>query len=122
MSIRNKALKWFAAKHGKVDSPIYTSKFFLPDESWPKKSVWFPQIPVKVINSNLSGYINIFCEVAPDKNDFHYLRVPAKFLHSHLEKFGKLNGKIALYLSTDTKWLFIEERGEGNLNFKNFLV
>lgn len=120
MSIRNKALQWYEKKYGRIDIPIYTSKFYQPEESWPKTSVWWPQIPINVINKN--SFINILCEVAPNSNQFYHLKVPTKFFREHLNKFHSIKGKIDLYLSTDPKRLFVEERGKGNLDFKSFLV
>lgn len=122
MSIRNKALKWYENKYGRMDIPIYTSKFYQPDESWPKKSVWWPQIPINAIEKSTFSHINILCQIAPNMNDFHHLKVPTKFLRKHIEKFHTLKGKITLYLSTDPEKLFVKERGEGNLDFKSFLI
>lgn len=122
MSLRSKALQWYKSKYGSDDIPIYTSKFYQPYESWPKTNVWWPQIPIKAIDLNQSGYINILCQVKPNKYEFHFLKVPTKFLIDHLNEFHTLNGKISLYLSADPKRLFIEERGKGNLNFGNFLT
>ena len=83
MSIRNEALKWFERNHGKVDAPTFASKFYQAFESWPKTSVWWIQISRNVVEENLSGHINMLCQVIPDENDFYYLKVPAKFLHDH---------------------------------------
>ena len=60
--------------------------------------------------------------MAPNDNDFHYLKVPSKFLHEHLEKFHFVGYKVSLYLSTDPENLFIELRGKGNLDFSKFLI
>ena len=122
MSIRSKALQWYEAKYGGLELPIYTSKFYRPEESWPKKAVWWPMIPIETIGSKKHSYVNILCQVAPGKNDFHYLKVPATFLNENLKKFHILQGKIALYLSADPGRLFVEERGEGKLDFNIFLV
>lgn len=120
MSIRNKALQWYEAKYRKVDKPIYTSKFYLPEESWPKESVWWPQIPLNAID--LFEHVHILCEVEPNGNNFHHLKVPTKFLKENLEKFDKLQGKISLYCSTEPTRLFNEVRGTGNIKFHQFLV
>ena len=113
----------YEAKYGRLDKPTYTSKYYQPEESWPKENVWWPQIPIKAIDSKKTGYINILCQVAPNKNDFHHLKVPTKFFNEHLKKFHRLNDKIVdLYLSADPTRLFIEERGDGSLNFRIFLV
>jgi len=122
MSIRNKALQWYLTKYGKVDSPIYTSKYYEPEESWPKKAVWWLVIPIKAIDTKKSQNVNIICQAVPNKNDFHHLKVPTKWLNENLNKFHTLNGQISLYLSANPKRLFIEERGEGNLDFRVFLV
>jgi hypothetical protein len=121
MSIRSKALKWYKAKYGKLNTPIFSSKFYQPDESWPKKSVWWPQIPIWVIKEY--AFINILCEVAPGKNEFYHLKVPTQFIRENLVAFHVIKEKIVdFYLSTDPKKIFVEERGRGNLNFKAFLV
>lgn len=120
MSIRSEAFKWYEKNYGKIEAPTYTSKFYQPEESWPKKSVWWPQIPTSAIDG--FGYINILCQRAPNKYDFHYLKVPRSFLHENLDKFHTIGNIISLYLSTDPKTLFIEERGKGNLDFRKFLV
>lgn len=117
MSIRNEALQWYKTKYGRIDIPIYTSKYYQAQESWPKRKVWWPQIPLKAISDN-AGYVHILCQVAPGKSDFHHLKVPTKFLKEHLKQFHSLKEKISLYLSADPQKLFIEERGEGSLNFK----
>ena len=122
MSIRDKELQWYKKKYRKLDKPIYCSKFYQPNESWPKTSVWWPQIPINAIQGNLNSDIHLLCQVSPNSDDFFHLKVPAKFLKEHLEKFHNLKNHITLYLSTDPKKLFIEERGSGSLNFKMFLV
>jgi hypothetical protein len=122
MSIRREALSWFERNHGRRDAPTFASKFYQAFESWPKKSVWWIQISRRVVEENPSGYINILCQVAPNGNDFHYLKVPARFLYEHLDNFHFVGDTISLYFSTHPKTLFVEERGKGNLDFEQFLV
>ena len=122
MSIRNQAIFWFEKNFGKSKGLIYTSKYYKPEESWPKKSVWWFQIPISTIEENSMGQINLICQLAPDENSFHYLKVPVHFLLDHLDKFHIVEDKISIYLSTDPKKLFAEERGTGNLDFSSFLV
>lgn len=122
MSIRSDALRWFFTTFGDTKNKIYTSKYYTPEESWPKTQVWWLQISFNSIDRSLFDYVNIVCQVAPNKNNFHYLKVPTKFLQEHLGKFHRLEGKISLYLSADPKRLFIEERGKGSLDFSIFLV
>jgi hypothetical protein len=123
MSIRSDALTWLSSNFGKVEGQIYTSKYYTPEESWPKTHVWWLKVPINVIETNQRDFINLICQVAPNKNDFHYLKVPVKFLREHLGKFDIVQNKmIHLYLSADPTKLFMEERGSGSLNFSVFLV
>lgn len=122
MAVREEALKWFLINYAASKNKIYTSKYYTPEQSWPKTHVWWLQIPMKAIDTEKYDFVHFILEAAPNKNKFHYLKVPTKFLHEHLEKFHRLKGKISLYLSADPKRLFIEERGVGNLNFSRFLV
>lgn len=122
MSIRNQAIQWCQKRYGKIQGPIYTSKFYLPEESWPKVSVWWPQVPIIVVEENLSGYINILCEAAPNEISYYYLKVPSKFLKQHLDKFHLVGDIISLYLSTDPRNKFVELRGRGALDFSQFIV
>src|SRR5688572_11999205 len=114
MSIRVQARLWYETKYGKAIEPTYSSKYYQPEESWPKKSVWWFQIPINVTEKNQSGHVNLLCQIAPNENNFHYLKVPTKFFREHIEKFHFVDDKISIYLSTDIQRMFIEERGEGN--------
>jgi hypothetical protein len=122
MSIRQQAIQWCERKYGKIKGPIYTSKFYLPEESWPKVSVWWPQVPISIVEENLAGHINILCEAEPNEIRFYYLKVPSKFLIEQLDKFHLIGDIISLYLSTDPQRMFIELRGKGNLDFSEFLI
>ena len=123
MSIRSNALQWFRKKHKTDEGKIYTSKYYLPEESWPKTHVWWVQIPLKALSTLNGHYINFLCQTNPDSNEYHYLKVPKKFLVDHLDKFDIVqNTKIHLYLSADPDKLFLEERGTGKLDFSKFLV
>jgi len=122
MSIRSYAIKWLNLNYKNVVGPIYTSKYYTPEESWPKTRVWWLQIPITSIDLKPNEYVNLICEAQPNKNDFHYLKMPIKFLNEHLEKFHRMGEIISLYLSANPDTLFIEERGEGRLDFSKFLV
>lgn len=74
------------------------------------------------IDRSLFDYVNLVCQVKPNKNDFHYLKVPTKYLHEHLEKFHRIDGNKSLYLSASHNTLFVEERGMGRLKFGRFLI
>jgi len=76
MSIGPDARRWFSLNHGDAKNKMYTSKYYLPEESWPKTHVWWLQIPLDAIDRSRFDYVNIVCQVAPGKNSFHYLVSP----------------------------------------------
>ncbi len=119
MNIRPRALAWLSKNHNSVDGPIYASKYYQPDESWPKLAVWWLEIPMKKLNSAYAN-INLLCESAGDK-DFYYLRIPNDFLKQNLQLFHIRNNKISMYLSAAPDQLFKEIRGKG-IDFKTFLI
>lgn len=122
MSIRSYAIKWLNLNYKNVVGPIYTSKYYTPEESWPKIPVWFFNFPLSAIDAKQYQCVNLVCQTDPNKNGFHYLKVPTKYLNEHLEKFHRIGENISLYLSANPDSLFIEERGEGKLDFSNFLI
>lgn len=116
------ARKWFKENFRNDKNKIYTSKYYTPEESWPKTHVWWFNLPLNAIDISKYPYVNLICEAAPGKNDFHYLKVPSKYLNEHLEKFHRIEEKISLYLSANPNTLFVEERGKGRLRFGEFLI
>jgi hypothetical protein len=116
------ARRWFLSKYGKDKNKIYTSKYYTPKESWPKTHVWWLQVPTAAINTKQYEHVNLLCQVAPGKNEYHYLKVSTSFMNEHLEKFDFIGDKISLYLSANPNTLFVEERGVGRLEFNSFLI
>ncbi len=116
------ARQWFLSKYKNDKNKIYTSKFYTPEESWPKTHVWWLQIPTTAIDTQRYEYVNLLCQVGPGKNEYHYLKVPTKFLNEQLEKFHRIGEIISLYLSAEPTTLFVEERGVGRLDFNKFLI
>ena len=116
------ARNWFLSKYKNDTNKLYTSKFYTPKESWPKTNVWWLQIPLRAIDMDLYDHVNLVCQAAPNKNDFHYLKVPTNYLNEHLKKFHRINEIISIYLSAEPGKLFIEERGKGSLDFSSFLL
>lgn len=124
MSIRTEAVHWLASNYGVRGRGICTSKFYRPEESWPKRRVWWFEIPLDYINASDSTQIHLVCQVAPNRNDFYYLNVPIVFFREHLRhlKIRKDNGRVSIYLSADPNHMFLEERGTGDINFSGFVV
>ena len=118
----SEARKWFKEKFTNDQNKVYTSKYYTPVESWPKTHLWWLQIPLYAIEIIQYDHVNLICQVAPGRNDFHYLKVPTKFINEHLENFHRIGEIISLYLSANPDTLFVEERGEGKLDFSEFVV
>ncbi len=123
MSISTAARNWFSSNYGEPKSKMYSSKYYLPEESWPKKAVWWFEIPIHLIEKSEEHFIDLVCQIAPDNTDaFYYLKVSVRFLHEHLKSFHVNGDRMSIYLSAEPDKLFVEERGNGALNFKPFLV
>lgn len=123
-NIRSKALDWFAKNHPKETGEIYASKFYTPDESWSKTSVWFFNVPLPVIHAVPTTNINLLCENPGSESEFYCLKVSSSFLLNHLEKFDapeKMNAA-CLYFSAEEKDKFREVRGKGAVEFLQFLT
>ena len=68
--------------------------------------------------------INLLCENSSSENEFYCLKVIFSFLLHHLDKFDapeKMNAA-CLYFSAEEKDKFREVRGEGAVEFLQFLT
>jgi hypothetical protein len=122
MAIGSTARKWFASKYGETNNKTYTSKYYLPEESWPRVAVWWMKIPSHALDSSKYDFVNILCQVDPLSKEFYYLKIPVSFINEHKEQFHKIGGEIDLYLSAEQQNLFTEIRGQGKLDFSKFLI
>lgn len=122
MSIGPSARKWFLTNYGKGKVKVYSSKYYLPEESWPKKHVWWIQIPPCSIDPALYQYVNMLCQVKPSEKNFHYLKVPVTFILEHQKKFHRIGDMIDFYFSAEETTLFKELRGTTELDFSSFVV
>ena len=52
------------------------------------------------------------CKIAPNTNDFYYLKVPSKLLHHHLHELHRIGENIDIYWQIQ----------KGKLNFSGFLI
>jgi uncharacterized protein YkuJ len=118
----NNGRQWFKENFKDDGNKICTSKFYKAEESWPKTQVWWLQFSETAIDASKYDYLNFVCQVAPDKNEYHYLKVPVTYLNEHLDKIHRIGEKIDLYLSANPDSLFVEERGKGRLNFSQFVI
>lgn len=120
MYLRTAALKWFESKYGLGTQGVYTSKYYQSFESWPKKEVWWLQIPIKAIEQHKE--IHLLCQTSPDSSTFLYLKVPSSFFKEHLSNFDRVKDIIHMYLSPERSTYLKELRGKGSLNFDRFLI
>lgn len=124
MSVRSAALRWLAATHGVRDADIFTSKLYLPEQSWTGRAAWWVQIPVHRIAAVGGGAVHLVCEARPGARDFHYLRVPAAYLREHLPALDVPGDgqAVSLFLAAELDSLFRDERGAGQVAFGQFVV
>jgi len=120
MAIRNNALKWFKEYYGESSIPIYTSKLYLPEESWTKSEVWWLEVPLDVVNSTKNDHIVLLCEISAEANEYYLLKVPLSFLQENMDRLYKRENKLSLYLSAQEDDIFIDLRGEG-VDFISFV-
>lgn len=121
MSIRSQALQWFRSKFGAPYGKICSSKFYQPEESRTRDETWWLEFPIGDLDEN--NEIHLLCQVAPNSDDFHYLKVPASFFQEQLKNLDVRDGnKISLYLSPKPSNMFVDERGNGRVDFSKFLV
>lgn len=126
MTVRATALRWLALHHRVRDGDIFASRFYPAAESWTGRDAWWINVPVhRVTARDERGdrAFHLLCEVAPNANAFHYLRVPAAFLREHLDAFDRPgDGRVAsFFLSAEPDARFRDERGNG-VDFAPFLV
>jgi hypothetical protein len=123
-TIRNDALNWFKSKFQIDSGEIYTSKFYTPQESWSNSRVWFFQIPLEVMYSQVAKKIHLICENGLDGEPFIYLKVSSLFFLKNLSSFDvDQKKKVArIYLSAEAINMFMEVRGKGKIEFKAFRI
>lgn len=83
--------------------------------------------PVTVIRACLQyatpkGPFILLGQQSPDRSDFRYLSVPAQYLTQHLPELHIRTGqRISLFLSAELDTLFVDQRGTGQMPFRQFL-
>lgn len=123
-NIRSSALSWLRSKYPLDNQKVFASKFFTPDESWSKSSVWFFQIPVKILDpKNGFQFIHLLGENDLKDKPFIYFKVPVAFIVKNLELFdlGKQQKHVRIYLSAEAANRYLEIRKGSNLAFSEFV-
>lgn len=122
MSVRPATLVWFHENYPDVHTPVYASKIYKPEEAWHKQKTWWFELSLKEMKPSGFTSVNLLCQIDPNGHSFFYLKVPVIYLMKNLAKLYIRDDKISLYLSpVKYKW-FVEERGTGKVEFRQFLV
>jgi hypothetical protein len=65
----------------------------------------------------------LLCQLAPGVKDFHYLKIPVKFLNKEKQNLCvRKNNKLSIFLSAEQNEMFVEQRGNGKVGFCQFLT
>ncbi len=119
-TIRTKALEWAKMKFGTLSAPKYCSKYYEPDKSWTGAKAWWIQVPVKSIEKNT--HVCFLLEKSHNNNDFYCLNIPTSYLEENDLGLAKLNNHINLFLSAEEGHRFQDQRGQGRVRFKQFVI
>jgi hypothetical protein len=100
----------------KSSEPVAVSKLH-KDE---KKSYWWFDLPVQRIKQNRKGVYYLMGET--EKSKFIVFKVPNKFLINNLKKFdtNSKENRIWLHIKAEGENKFIDERGDGRVDFGPF--
>lgn len=121
-NIRQQGVKYLSRTHAGIEGIfIAVSKKYPPKESWTKSAAWWFDLPINRILDNLDKDYYLLCE---DKgNSFHVLKLPVRFMKDHLDDFEtRYHGMIRLHLESESKTLFVDQRGRGKIDLSKFLV
>jgi len=85
---------------------------------------WWIEFVSSHLTENNEKHIHIICQKAHKSDDFYYLKVPTEFLYKNESKITFLpqKSKYSLFLSAERENLFQDERGSGQVSFKQYLV
>lgn len=99
--------------------PVAVSKFFKTKESWTRKPAWWFDLPIRKVRNSRQGVYYLVGKAR--KSGFVVFRVPNKFFISNLRKFEtRYRNKIRLHITAEGENPFIDERGNGRVDFGPF--
>ena len=116
-------------KHGidylskKINNPelVVVSKKYTAEQSWTGRAAWWFDIPTEAVENNIEQTYYLLCE--KDNREFHILQVPNQFFVDNMEKFEvRYNDKVRLHLEAEKKNYFIDQRGQGKVDFSAYLM
>lgn len=97
------------------------SKYYIAEKSWTKRPAWAFEVPLEAIRSG-AGVIVLRYETGPATGQYKALNVPCTFLLENLNKLWIREDRqtISLFLSAETRDLFVDKRGTGTVSLKQF--
>jgi len=122
LTVRHAALGWLDSNFGERRRPVHASRFYIPEQSATRQSAWWLEIPLHEVETPNSAEIHLLCQKALKPRDFHYLKVPVKFLKKVLPSLDARNkgSVISLILSAEEHEKFVDKRGSGEIGFGGF--
>jgi len=122
MNSRRSGLEWLRKRGRTSGERVVVSKYYTPDEAWPRTPVWWFEFPASHAITDRFGFLNLLCEVAVSSSDYHHLRVPMGLFLACKHHLGSRDAgnRFSLYLSAEESRLFRELRGEGQIELGVF--
>ena len=104
-----------------LDGPVAVSKLYEPEESWTKTPVWWHNLSLARLQAAPGDIWYLVCDKA-DGTCCEHLAVPASSILDHLPGFCVVDGRVQLHLSARDSDLFTDLRGQGGVDFAQFLL
>lgn len=117
---RKKGIAYLQKVLGRSPSGLISvSKFYKEEESWTRKPAWWFDLSINKIRKNRNTAYYLLGKA--QKSGFVVFKVPNKFLISNLRKFEtRYRNRIRLHITAEGKNQFIDERGNGRVDFARF--
>ncbi len=103
-----------------VKTCISVSKLYPPKNSWTGEYCWWFTIPVEKTDADGLDKLVFLCS-RTDGKGFHVLAVPKAWIIAHRSQLAIAKGRWNLFMEAVGKDLFVDKRGNGNLNFSQWV-
>ncbi|MDR4494981.1 MAG: hypothetical protein R3B74_11255 [Nitrospirales bacterium] len=123
MKIRQKAREWLQREGRLLNEPFKVSKFYTREQSWKRVDSWWFEFEEMLVEDSHEEFLNLLCETFQNSDEFYHLKIPLIFLREHKIHLGFRhdNERYSLILSAEDTNKFRELRGDGQIEFANFL-
>ena len=123
MTTRQKAKKWLEREGKLIDDPfLKVSKFYVSEQSWWRVDTWWFEFGETLVENSPKEFLHLLCETTPGSDKFYHLKIPFTFLKENKAHLGYRNdnNKYSLALSAESRNMFRELRGNGQIEFAKF--